>query len=247
MIKKTKIKEKIKEIHEDSHKIYGAPKITKILNQRGHNIALRTVSTYMQEEGIRAHYRKPYTATTINSNFSMKLKNILKRDFNPEKPNSIWCSDITSIWTERSFVYLISIIDLYSRRIIAWEVTDSLSVSGVISCVNKAKKKRNLDKPIIVHSDRGKQYTSQAYKEALGKGFIRSYSRKANPWDNACIESFHSLIKREWLNRYYFRNIADVRKAIFEYIKVFYNRKRIHGSIDYMTPLKYEQQYFAAN
>ena len=237
------MKEQIVEIHEESHQIYGAPKITEILQKTGHKISLRTVSKYMKEEGIKAHYIKPYTTTTRDSDFSNKLNNVLKRDFTPTKPDTAWCSDITYIWTQTGFVYLTSIMDLYSRKIIAWELTETLSVEGIISCINKTKRTRNISNPVIVHSDRGTQYVSNDYKSNLGDGFILSYSRKGNPWDNACIESFHALIKREWLSKYYFKNINGVRRAVFEYIDVFYNRKRIHSTLGYQTPAQYEISY----
>lgn len=201
----------------------------------------------MNEAGIKAHYIKPYTITTRDSDFSIQLKNVLKRDFTPDKPNSAWCTDITYIWTQSGFVYLTSVMDLYSRKIIAWELLDSLSVDGILSCIEKAKRIRLFSNPIIIHSDRGSQFVSKAYIRVLGNDFIRSYSRKGNPWDNACIESFHALIKREWLNKYYFKNLTDVRKAVFEYIEVFYNPKRIHSSLNYQTPNQYEQGYHLSN
>ena len=201
----------------------------------------------MSEEGIKAHYIKPYTTKTRDSDFSIKLKDILKRNFTPNKPNTAWCSDITYIWTQASFVYLTSIMDLYSRKIIAWELLDTLSVNGIIACINKAKRNRILSNPIIIHSDRGSQYVSKDYIKTLGTGFSRSYSRKGNPWDNACIELFHALIKREWLNKYYFKDLASVRKAVFEYVEVFYNQKRIHSSLGCQTPVQYEIRYRISN
>lgn len=103
--------------------------------------------------GIKAHYRKKYIKTTIDSNFSTDLRNLLERDFTPESPNSAWCSDITYIWTERGFVYLTSIMDLYSRMIISWKLSNSLSTKSVVTCINIAKQRRQLDDPVIIHSD----------------------------------------------------------------------------------------------
>lgn len=201
----------------------------------------------MNEEGIKAHYIKPYTTTTRDSDFASKLKNILNRDFTPNKPDTVWCSDITYIWTQTGFVYLTSIMDLYSRKIITWEILDTLHVDGIVSCINKVKKNRVLSNPIIIHSDRGSQYVSKDYRDSLGDNFIRSYSRKGNPWDNACIESFHALIKREWLNKYYFKDLMSVRRTVFEYIEIFYNHKRIHSTLGYQTPKQYEIRYRLSN
>ncbi len=241
---KKEIIENIKEIHEESFQIYGAPKVAVELNRQGYKISERTVGTYMKEVGIKAWYRKPYTATTLNSDFSTKLKNILNREFLPDTPNAVWCSDITYIWTKSGFVYLTSIMDLYSRKIIAWEITKDLTVEGVVRCIEKAKRKRKIDKPIVIHSDRGAQYVSKSYLKALGENFTVSYSRKGNPWDNACIESFHALIKREWLNKFIFYDILEVRKAVFEYVETFYNRIRIHGTLNYKSPIIYEEYYY---
>ena len=243
-IKRRKIKEAIQEVYEESHQIYGAPKITKVLEKRGYSVSLRTVSAYMKQLGIKAHYRMKVTQTTVSSDFTSKLKNVLNRQFNPTQPNSVWVSDITYIWSEQGFVYLTSIMDLYSRKIIAWELTDSLSVEGVVACVNKAKITRATEKPVLLHTDRGVQYTSNGYYHALGDLIHPSYSRKGNPWDNSPIESFHALIKREWLSRYKFRTIRDVRNAVFEYIEIFYNNQRIHGSIDYLSPKQFEVVYY---
>lgn len=109
-------------------------------------------------------------------------------------------------------------MDPYSRKIIAWEILDTLHLDGIVSCINKVKKNRVLSNPIMIHSDRGSQYVSKDYRDSLGDKFIRSYSRKGNPCDNACTESFHALIKRERLNKYYFKDLMNIRRAVFEYI-----------------------------
>lgn len=193
--RKESIKSKIKEIYEESHQNYGAPKIAKKLQEKGTQISERTVGKYMKEKGIKAQWVKPWTITTKDSDFSNELQNILDEKFNPERPNAVWCSDITYIWTIDGFVYLTSIMDLYSRKIIAWTLSKTLEVSCVIDTINKAKARRNTDLPLIIHSDRGSQYVSKAYQKATEK-MQCSYSKKAFPWDNACIESFHALIKR---------------------------------------------------
>ncbi len=243
-IKRRKIKAAIQQAYDDSYQIYGAPKITEILQRQGFSVCPRTVSVYMKQMGVKAHYRKKATQTTISVGFNTKLKNVLNRQFNPTEPNSVWVSDITYIWSEQGFVYLTSIMDLYSRKILAWELTESLSVEGVVACVNKAKSTRATDKPVLLHSDRGVQYTSNGYYHALDNLINPSYSRKGNPWDNAPIESFHALIKREWLSRYKFRSIRDVRSAVFATIEIFYNNQRIHGSINYLSPKLFEVVYY---
>ena len=212
--RKEAVKVKIKDIYDDSKQNYGAPKITQKLQQEGETISERTVGKYMKEMGIKAQWIKPWTATTKDSDFSTELHNILDEQFNPDRPNAVWCSDITYIWATRGFVYLISIMDLYSRKIIAWMLSKTMEVSCVINTINKAKARRNTDLPLILHSDRGSQYVSNEYIKATAK-MQRSYSKKAFPWDNACIE----------------------------YIEAFYNTKRIHSHCDYMSPDDFEKLY----
>ena len=221
-VRRTVLKEKIQKIYEDSHQNYGAPKITAELRKSGECISEKTVGNYMRQMGIKAQWVKPYIQTTIDSDFSQQLKNILNEEFNPDQPDAVWCSDITYIWTFEGFVYLTSVMDLYSRKIISWVLSETLEASHVVECIEKAKRVRNVEKPLIFHCDRGCQYVSEAFQKAT-KGMIRSYSKKAYPWDNACIESFHALLKREWINRFKIFNYTHAYKLIFECIETFYN------------------------
>lgn len=240
-IRKENITTKIKKIHHDSKEIYGAPKITRILQEEGENVSEKYIGNIMRENDIKAHYIKPYTITTKDCDYSNKLKNILKRDFNPQVPNEAWCTDITYIWTyEEGFVYLNSIMDLYSRKIIAWTLSKTLEVSEILKCLESAKKQRKLVNPVVIHSDRGVHYTSKRYQE-LTSNMKCSYSRKGNPWDNACIESYHSIIKREWINRFKIMNYDHAYRLVFEYIEGFYNTIRIHSHCDYKSPTDYER------
>lgn len=240
--RKEAVKKKIKTIYDDSRQNYGAPKITRELRKSGETIAERTVGKYMREMGIRAQWVKPWTTTTRDSDFSSELHNILNEQFNPERPNAAWCTDITYIWTQDGFVYLNCVMDLFSRKIIAWTLADSMEVSTVIATINRAKSVRRTDLPLIIHSDRGSQYVSNAWREATKK-MQRSYSHSGYPYDNACIESFHSLIKREWLNRFNIINYRHAYGLVFEYIETFYNTVRIHSHCDYMSPNDFEKLY----
>lgn len=240
---KQEVKLEIQKEYDEAKQIYGAPKITEKLNERGISISTKTVGNYMREMGIMAIYRSRWIKTTINSDFSTELENILKRDFKADKPNTVWVTDITYIWTYEGFVYLTSVMDLFSRKIIAWELTDHLNVSCVIECVKKAKSRRELDEAIIIHSDRGSHFVSEAYRNLVDEDMRRSYSKKGDPWDNACIESFHALIKREWLKRFKIKTYSQAYSLVFEYIETFYNTVRIHGSLNYMSPNQYEKNY----
>ena len=245
-LRRERITKEVKNIAEESHEIYGSPKIAQILNQNGESISQKFVHSIMKENHLKARHIKPYIQTTISQDFSSKLKNVLDRQFNPTQPDSAWCTDITYIWTQdEGFVYLTSVMDLYSRKIIAWVLTKTMEAEAVLKCIEKAKEKRNVTNPLVIQSDRGVQYTSSKYRE-LTSEFIRSYSRKGTPWDNACIESFHALIKREWLNFYKIRDYEEAYRLVFEYIEGFYNTIRIHSHCEYQSPNDYERDYVLA-
>lgn len=241
-LRKEMILEEILKIYEDSYQNYGAPKITQVLLSKEIAVSEKTVGNYMRQLGIKAQYVKPYTKTTIDSNYSDELRNILAGQFSPAEPDAAWCSDITYIWTFDGFVYLTSIMDLYSRKIIAWVLSDTLEAKWVVEAVGEAKEKRGVTKPLVLHSDRGTQYTCNDYCKAT-EGIMASYSKKAYPWDNACIESFHALLKREWINRFKIFDYHHAYQLVFEYIETFYNTVRIHSHCGYLSPNAYEEKY----
>ena len=196
----------------------------------------------MRQMGIRACWVKHYTVTTQSRCLDAILVNILQEQFNPPRPDTIWCSDITYIWTTEGFVYLASIMDLFSRKIIAWNLSRKLDASSIVRMIQMAKQTRNPGRLVVIHTDRGCQYLSQSYIKETAQ-MRRSYSKKGYPWDNACIESFHSLIKREWLNRFKIQNYQQAYLLVFEYINTFYNTVRIHSHCNYMSPDDYEKLY----
>ena len=164
--RKKRIMDEIKTIHKASHMVYGAPKITHVLNEKGIAVSQRTVSVYMREMGIKARYIQPRTRTTINSDFSSTLHDLLKREFNPEHPNAVWCTDITYIWTvDEGFVYLTCVMDLYSRKIVAWTLSRTMEAEEVLQSVKKAKERRDLEDVLVLHSDRGIQFVCGKYQE----------------------------------------------------------------------------------
>ena len=244
--RREKITKKVEEIYRNSHEIYGSPKITEMLNQNGEKVSQRYIYSIMRENSWKARYVKPYVQTTISEDFSSRLKNLLNRHFNPSRPDCVWCTDITYIRTvDEGFVYLTSVMDLYSRKIISWVLTKTMETDEVLKSIEKAKERRKVEKPLVVQSDRGVQFTSTKYQE-MTEGFVTSYSRKGTPWDNACIESFHALIKREWLNFYKIMNYEEAYQLVFEYIEGFYNTIRIHSHCGYQSPNEYEKNYMLA-
>lgn len=242
--RKDELKALILDVYLKSKQIYGAPKITKELNKRGIKVAEKTVGNYMRQMKIKAHYVKPYVKTTIAPDFDNRLNNLLNEQLNPEKPNAVWCTDITYIHTEKGFVYLTSIMDLFSRRIIAWRLSETLEAKWVVECVLEAKELRRTVQPLVLHSDRGSQYVCGTYIEALNN-IMPSYSKKASPWQNACIESFHALIKREWLYCFKIKDFNHAYRLVFEYIETFYNTLRSHSHCGYLSPQEHEEYYYA--
>lgn len=160
---------------------------------------------------------KSFARTTIDRDFNVKLQNILNEQFNPKHPNDAWCSDITYIPTDWEFVYLTRIMDLFSRKIIEWTLSETLEAEHLAAIVRKTIRERSVTAPLVMHSSRGSQYVSAAYLETAA-GLTPSYSRKGYLYDNVCIESFHSIIKREWLNRFKIRDFGHAKKLVFEYI-----------------------------
>ena len=174
----------------------------------------------MKEMGLKACWIKKWHAVPKVKLDSTKLKNLLKQKFNPKRPDAVWCTDITYIWTSEGFMYLSTIMDLFSRKIIAWELSRTMEEEFVIKTVEKAKTERKIKRPLIIHSDRGSHYKADAYIKATEK-MKRSYSKVHYPYDNACIESFHSLIKREWLYRFQIQDYEHCQSLVLNISKLF--------------------------
>lgn len=236
----------IQKIYDQNNGIYGAPMIAWEIRKQNISITVKTVGNYMREMGLWACYVPPWTTTTRDPEFDTKLENILNEQFNPDRPNAAWCIDTTYIPTDDGFMYLTSIMDLYSRSIIAWDLADTLSTEVVIPIIKKAKRERQTSHPLIIHSDRGSQFTSQSFRKVTGS-MTNSYSKKGYPWDNACIEAFHAVIKCEWLNRFHIKGKVEAERLCFEYIDAYYNTVRIHSHCHYMSPREYEKLYYEHN
>lgn len=176
---------------------------------------------------------------------SFDCPNLLQQQFQPKAPNQAWGSDISYISVKRSFVYLCVILDLFSRKVIAWKVKQRMTASLVTETIELASQHRPRKQPVVFHSDQGSQYTSQAVRQALDKHqLVASFSKKAYPWDNAVNEAFFKYMKKEELNRRIFQTLEEVQLACFEYIEGFYNSKRPHGFNDMLTPDEKEDHFF---
>lgn len=237
--------EQVKEVHDQSRKLYGSPKVTQKLHQQGIGVSERTVTRIMKKQQWRSRTVKKYKATTNSKHNLPVQENVLNQDFTASKPNEKWVTDITYIPTMEGWLYLASVMDLYSRKIVGWHMSDRMTKELVLQALQQAHGRQQPDTTILHHSDRGSQYASHDYQKQLQTyAMIGSMSRKGNCYDNACIESFHSLIKKEliYLNKYETRE--EAQKSIFEYIEVFYNNERIHSSIGYATPSDFEYNYY---
>jgi putative transposase len=240
--KDMQLKEKIRQIYKKSRQRYGSPRIHQQLLREGYAIGKKRVERLMSEIGICAVAKKKYKATTDSSHSKPVAENHLNRDFTPDKPNTSWVADITYIWTAEGWLYLATIMDLYSRKIIGWSLRDRLTKELVIAALDMAVKERNISADLLIHSDRGSQYASELYQLLLLKhGIICSMSSKGNCWDNAVMESFYRTLKVELIYQNQYETRREAQRDIFEYIEVFYNRERLHSSLGYYTPEEYEQ------
>lgn len=236
----------VKRVHLESRENYGSPKITKVLQNEGIQVSEKTVTRIMQEVGIQSKTVKKYKATTNSKHNLSVYPNVLNQAFQVDRPGKVWVSDITYIWTSEGWLYLASVMDLYSRRVIGWDMRDRMTKELVITALKRAMITQPPMSGLIHHSDRGSQYASNDYQALLRENEIKtSMSRKGNCYDNACIESFHSIIKKELIFREHFKTREEAKRSVFEYLISFYNYKRIHSNNSYMSPIAYEKKYFA--
>ena len=239
--------QEISEIHRESNGIYGSPKVHGELRRRGKRHGRNRVARLMRKDGLYAKTKRKFRVTTDSNHSQPVAPNLLNREFNPARPNQAWVSDITYIWTAEGWLYLAVVMDLYSRAIVGWSMAERMTRHLVTDALMLAAKRRNPPRGLLHHSDRGSQYASDDFQELLLKyGMICSMSRTGNCWDNAPAESFFSILKRELVfhNRYHSR--AQARQSIFDYIERFYNRRRIHSSLGYLTPSEFEELNLAA-
>lgn len=237
------LKLKIAEIYWQTRGTYGSPRIHKKLKKDGYHYNIKRIERLMKEMGLKAIQKRKFKRTT-NSDHNLSLKkNLLNREFNVTQPNKVWVSDITYIPTQEGWLYLAVVIDLYSRKVVGWSMNKRMTKNLVIKALEMAVKNRKPSKGLIFHSDRGSQYASHDFQKTLWKYGIRSsMSRKGDCWDNAVAESFFSTIKTELIFHNRYKNRNQAKRDIFEYIEVFYNRIRLHSTLDYESPENYENE-----
>lgn len=246
--KKKQMDETIKNIYEQSKGRYGSPKITKELQKQGFRISPSTVSRRMGQMNLRSIIIRKFKVSTTDSSHNYPIApNLLKRNFECNEPAQCWVSDITYIPTQMGFVYLTAMMDLFDRQIIGWALSDNLRAQDtVIAAWNMSVINRRPSKEMIFHSDRGSQYACTDLREVLSVFEVRqSMSRKANCWDNAVAESFFKILKSELVNHRSFQNKLQAKLAIFEFIEMWYNTKRTHSTLGYLSPKQFYQNYLS--
>jgi putative transposase len=242
------LRERIAKVHAESRGAYGSPRVLKQLRQDGFEVSKRRVERAMRAAGIIGTPRARHKTTTRANPEHPAAPNVLKQDFTASRPDERWVTDITYIWTDEGWCYLAAILDLFSRAVVGWQLSTSLSTALPLDALEKAFMRRRPGVGrLLHHSDRGCQYTSEEYRLALAKrGVTVSMSRRGNCWDNAVAESFFATLKTELVYRRRWKTRLELRNALFDYIETFYNRRRLHSSLDYRTPAAVEAEYRAA-
>ncbi|MBP2241486.1 putative transposase [Cytobacillus eiseniae] len=241
---RNEINQKISKSFHESMGTYGSPRVHDDLVEWGYNISEKTVARRMKELGLTATPKNKFLVTTDSDHDLKVYPNLVKRKFNVEQPNKIWVVDITYIWTLEGWLYLSSVMDLFSRKIIGWSLGSNMKKELTVQALNMAIISRQPPEGVIHHSDRGSQYCSNDYIDVLNENKMQiSMSKKGDPYDNACIESFHATLKKDLIYRRRFTTRAEAKKAIDSYISSFYNEKRKHSTLGNCSPNHFERKY----
>jgi len=232
----------IEDAYQNNRQVYGSPRVHAELKAQGVQCGRKRVARLMRERGINAKPKRRKVKTTDSQHDNPVAPNLLKRDFTADAPNTKWVADITGIGTAEGWLYLAATVDISSRLVVGWAMSKERDEHLVVKAAKMALTQRRPGAGLVHHSDRGSQYTSQGYVTLLQEyGIQISMSKKGDCYDNALMESFFGTLKEECVERQNYQTRAEARNAVFEYIEVFYNRQRIHSSLDYVSPVTYEQ------
>jgi transposase InsO family protein len=235
---------RIRMVHDASKQRYGSPRVLQELRRQGVRTSKRRVERAMRGMGLHARPPRRFRVTTAANPSHRAEPNLLARDFTAGRPDERWVTDITYVWTDEGWCYFAAILDLFSRSVVGWALDRTLSTSLPLQALEMAVRRRRPGAGLLHHSDRGCQYTSDHYRLALRDlGVTVSMSRKGNCWDNAVAESFFSTLKTELVSARRWAGCLELRSALFEYVEVFYNRRRLHSSLGYRTPAEVEDSY----
>jgi transposase InsO family protein len=236
----------IKTIHDQSRRTYGSPKLYQQLRRDVEQVNHKRVERLMRENGLRAKRVKKYRQRSDSRHSLPVAENVLERNFSVARPGEVWTTEITYIWTAEGWLYLVVFLDLYSRMVVGWAVSERMTVEFVEAAFLQAQRRRAGAVSPLVHSDGGSQYASSSFREHLAAwGCTQSMSRRGNCWDNAVTESFFGILKNELIHHERFCMRQEAKDKLFDYIEVFYNRSRIHSATEYFAPAEYEARYEA--
>ena len=232
----------IKKIFSGQQESCGTRTIKKALSRKDYHISRRRIGRLMAISGLICKTKKKFKATTNSKHDNPIAPNLLDRNFTVLSPNKVWVGDITHVWTDEGWLYLATVIDLFSRRVVGWSMNKRMTVDLVNEALLSAIWQRKPNKGLLWHTDRGSQYASNSHRALLNEhGIIQSMSRKGNCWDNAVAESFFHTLKTGLVNHKRYKTRLEAKEDIFNYIEVFYNRKRLHSTNDYWSPVDYEE------
>jgi len=235
--------ELIRTVWENSKRLYGSPRVHAELKAMGLRINRKRVERLMRENGLMAKTKRKFKVTTKSKHNYPVCKNLISQNFSTARPNSLWASDITYVRTQEGWLYLAVVMDLYSRMVVGWAMSNHIKESLVLSAINQAFINRDPTESLIFHSDRGSQYCSKAVIQTFfNRNIKQSMSGKGNCYDNAVVESFFHSLKTELIQFKNYQSRAEARSDIFEYIEIFYNRVRRHSTLGYLSPLDYENK-----
>ena len=239
-LENTQLRQRIHEEFARSRETYGSPRLARALGCPGRR---NRIARLMRREGIWARQRSKYRGMTTDSRHADPIAPNRLRGLVAERPDQVWVTDATSVLTGQGWLYVVAVLDIHTRRVVGWAMHETLDARLVIAALRMALVQRRPAAALIVHSDRGAQFASAAYRQVLADhGLVASMSRKGNCYDNAFIESFWSSLKYETVYHRKFATRAEARTAIFDYIEVFYNRTRLHSSLGYLSPITFESQ-----
>jgi putative transposase len=242
-IENERLRARINKLFEEHKGMVGSPMITADLNEDPEfaKVSRPRVARHMKEMGLKCHTIKKFVVTTDSKHKEPVSPNLLDRQFTVPTPDTVWVTDITYLKVGRKWHYLTVFIDLFSRIIVGWDLSESLERYSAMRALNKAILRRRPGQGLMIHSDRGIQYASGDFRAIIKKhGFIQSMSRKGNCWDNAVAESFFHSIKTQMIHHCKFQNVTEAEQALFNYIEVYYNRRRKHSTNGYKSPADYE-------
>lgn len=236
----------IQSIHAEFKGSYGSPRMTRELRSQGYPASEERVARLMRENGIKAKHKRRFKVTTDSKHKLPIAPNRLGRDFTPAAPNQVWTADITYLWTDEGWLYLAIVLDLFNREVVGWSLKPRMTADIVTDALTMAWFRRKPGVGLIHHSDRGSQYASEAFQAKLKEyGMARSMSRKGDCWDNAPTESWFGSFKNERVHGERFETRAEMKATAFEYIEVFYNRKRLHSTLGYQSPAQFMQDWMS--